>query len=151
MSPVQTVSTHQTGTTALQVNHTGLFPSVTVSFNLAPGMSLSEASQEVQQMEERLGMPSTVRGFFSGTLQAYQQSLSTRANSRPDGIAGGLHRSGHSLREPGSSADDHFHSAFRECGRDAGADALPHGSECDFDHWHRAADRDCEEERHHDD
>ena len=77
MSPVQTVSTHQTGTTALQVNHTGLFPSVTVSFNLAPGMSLSEASQEVQQMEERLGMPSTVRGFFSGTLQAYQQSLST--------------------------------------------------------------------------
>jgi multidrug efflux pump len=77
MAPVLTVSTHQTGTTALQVNHTGLFPSVTVSFNLAPGMSLSEASQEVQQMEERLGMPSTVRGFFSGTLQAYQQSLST--------------------------------------------------------------------------
>ena len=77
MSPVQTVSTHQTGTTALQVNHTGLFPSVTVSFNLAPGMSLSEASKEVQRMEERLGMPSTVRGFFSGTLQAYQQSLST--------------------------------------------------------------------------
>ena len=77
MSPVLTVSTHQTGTTALQVNHTGLFPSVTVSFNLAPGMSLSEASQEVQRMEERLGMPSTVRGFFSGTLQAYQQSLST--------------------------------------------------------------------------
>ena len=77
MSPIQTVSTHQTGTTALQVNHTGLFPSVTVSFNLAPGMSLSEASQEVQKMEERLGLPSTVRGFFSGTLQAYQQSLST--------------------------------------------------------------------------
>ncbi len=77
MSPVRTVSTHETGTTALQVNHTGLFPSVTVSFNLAPGMSLSEASQEVQKMEERLGMPSTVRGFFSGTLQAYQQSLST--------------------------------------------------------------------------
>ena len=77
MSPILTVSTHQTGTTALQVNHTGLFPSVTVSFNLAPGMSLSEASQEVQQMEIRLGMPSTVRGFFSGTLQAYQQSLST--------------------------------------------------------------------------
>jgi multidrug efflux pump len=77
MAPLLTVSTHQTGTTALQVNHTGLFPSVTVSFNLAPGMSLSDASREVQQMEERLGMPSTVRGFFSGTLQAYQQSLST--------------------------------------------------------------------------
>jgi multidrug efflux pump len=77
MAPLLTVGTHQTGTTALQVNHTGLFPSVPVSFNLAPGMSLSDASVEVQQMEQRLGMPSTVRGFFSGTLQAYQQSLST--------------------------------------------------------------------------
>ncbi|HTV66036.1 MAG TPA: efflux RND transporter permease subunit [Bryocella sp.] len=72
-----TVSTSQTGTTPLQVNHTGLFPSVTVSFNLANGVSLSQATQEVNRMEQKLGMPSTVRGFFSGTLQAYQQSLST--------------------------------------------------------------------------
>jgi multidrug efflux pump len=50
---------------------------VTVSFNLAPGVSLSQATQEVNQMEQRLGMPSTIRGFFAGTLQAYQQSLST--------------------------------------------------------------------------
>jgi len=77
MAPLQVVSTHQTGTTALQVNHTGLFPSVTVSFNLAPGISLSTAAREVHQMEQRLGLPSTVRGSFSGTLQAYQQSLST--------------------------------------------------------------------------
>ena len=72
-----TVSTSQTGTTPLQVNHTGLFPSVTVSFNLANGMSLSQATQEVAQMEQRLGLPSTVRGFFAGTLQAYQQSLAS--------------------------------------------------------------------------
>ena len=77
MHPLATVSNDQTGTTPLQVNHTGLFPSVTVSFNLAPGVSLSQATREVQQMEQRLGLPSTVRGFFAGTLQAYQQSLSS--------------------------------------------------------------------------
>ena len=65
------------GTTPLTVNHTGLFPSVTVSFNLAPGMSLSDATLAIDQLKQRLGTPNTVRGFFAGTLQAYQQSLST--------------------------------------------------------------------------
>ena len=60
------------------VNHTGLFPSVTVSFNLATGVSLSDATQEITEMQNRLGMPQTIRGFFAGTLQAYQQSLSTQ-------------------------------------------------------------------------
>jgi len=77
IGPLATISASQTGTTPLQVNHTGLFPSVTVSFNLASGLSLSQATREVAQMEQRLGLPSTVQGFFAGTLQAYQQSLST--------------------------------------------------------------------------
>jgi multidrug efflux pump len=67
----------QTGTTPLQVNHTGLFPSVTVSFNLSSGVSLSDATLEVTKMESDLGMPSTVHGFFAGTAQAYQDSLAT--------------------------------------------------------------------------
>ncbi len=77
MTPIAAVATPQTGTTALQVNHTGLFPSVTVSFNLAPNVSLSQATMEIQQLEERLGTPATLRGFFAGTLEAYQQSLSS--------------------------------------------------------------------------
>jgi multidrug efflux pump len=77
MTPISTFAKSKTGTTALQVNHTGLFPSVTVSFNLAPGVSMSQATKEVAVMEERLGLPSTIRGFFSGTLQAYQQSLAS--------------------------------------------------------------------------
>jgi multidrug efflux pump len=77
MMPVSSVAKPQTNTTALQVNHTGLFPSVTVSFNLAPNVSLSQATQEIQQLEQKLGTPSTMHGFFAGTLQAYQQSLST--------------------------------------------------------------------------
>ncbi len=77
ISPLATVTHAQTTTTPLQVNHTSLFPSVTVSFNLANGMSLSDATREVSQMETRLGMPSTVHGFFAGTAQAYQSSLAS--------------------------------------------------------------------------
>jgi len=75
--PIRAVATTESGTIPLAVNHTGLFPSVTVSFNLANGVSLSEATQRIAQMQQRLGTPSTIRGFFAGTLLAYQQSLST--------------------------------------------------------------------------
>ena len=76
-TPLSAVSTAQAGTTPLQVNHTGVFPSVTVSFNLAPGLSLSDATLAISEMQAELGMPSTIHGFFAGTLEAYQQSLST--------------------------------------------------------------------------
>jgi multidrug efflux pump len=76
-TPLFTMATPQSNTIALAINHTGLFPSVTVSFNLAPGVSLSEATLRIDQMKQRLGVPTSVRGFFAGTLQAYQQSLST--------------------------------------------------------------------------
>jgi multidrug efflux pump len=77
VSPLLSLMKPKTGTTPLQVNHTGLFPSVTVSFNLATGVSLSDATREITDMESSLGMPSTVHGFFAGTAQAYQDSLST--------------------------------------------------------------------------
>ena len=73
--PLGAVTRPQTGTTPLTVNHTGLFPSVTVSFNLTPGASLSDAAEAIQEMQQSLGTPSSVRGFFAGTLLAYQQSL----------------------------------------------------------------------------
>ena len=75
--PLATIATNHTNTTPLALNHTGLFPSVTVSFNLAPGMSLSDATLAIAQMQQELGTPSTVHGFFAGTLLAYQQSLGT--------------------------------------------------------------------------
>ena len=75
--PLATMTTAKSTTTPLQVNHTGLFPSVTVSFNLAPGMSLSDATRLITQMQDRLGTPQTIHGFFAGTLQAYQESLGT--------------------------------------------------------------------------
>jgi multidrug efflux pump len=75
--PLLALATPQTTTTALAVNHTGLFPSVTASFNLAPDVSLSDATLHIQQMQQRLGTPSSIQGFFAGTLLAYQQSLSS--------------------------------------------------------------------------
>jgi multidrug efflux pump len=75
--PLSSVATAHSNNIPLSVNHTGLFPSVTVSFNLAAGMSLSDATEEVAQMQEKLNMPSTVRGFFAGTAQAYQTSLAS--------------------------------------------------------------------------
>ncbi|HEV2134041.1 MAG TPA: efflux RND transporter permease subunit [Terracidiphilus sp.] len=77
ISPLSTVLTAKPGTTPLEIDHTGLFPSVTVSFNLGPGMALSDATREINQMEMQLGTPSTVHGLFSGTMQAYQKSLSS--------------------------------------------------------------------------
>ncbi|HZP07375.1 MAG TPA: efflux RND transporter permease subunit [Terracidiphilus sp.] len=75
ISPLASMTKPETNTTPLQVSHTGLFPSVTVSFNLGNGLSLSDATREVTQMEQHLGVPATIRGFFAGTAQAYQDSL----------------------------------------------------------------------------
>ena len=75
--PLLAVAKPQATTTALAVNHTGLFPSVTASFNLAPDVSLSDATLRIKQMQQRLGTPSSIQGFFAGTLLAYQQSLSS--------------------------------------------------------------------------
>ncbi|HEX4320483.1 MAG TPA: efflux RND transporter permease subunit [Acidobacteriaceae bacterium] len=75
--PLFSVGSRSETTIPLALNHTGLFPSVTVSFNLAPGVSMSDATLRVEQMQQKLGTPTTIHGFFAGTLQAYQQSLGT--------------------------------------------------------------------------
>jgi multidrug efflux pump len=68
--------THYEATTApLAVNHTSQFPSVTLSFNLAPGVALSDAVRLITQMQQNIRTPSTIQGTFAGTAQAFQQSL----------------------------------------------------------------------------
>jgi multidrug efflux pump len=76
-APLLTMATSHAGTTPLALNHTSLFPSVTVSFNLAAGVSLSDATRSLDAMRARLDVPLDLRSFYSGTLQAYQQSLGT--------------------------------------------------------------------------
>jgi multidrug efflux pump len=73
--PVSTFTHLRTVLTPLTVNHQGQFPSITLSFALAPGVALSEAVKAVQQAEEDIGMPANVHGAFAGTAQAFQSSL----------------------------------------------------------------------------
>ncbi len=77
VSPLLSSIKARTSTTPLQVAHTGLFPSVTVSFNTRNGVSLSDATRDVEEMKDKLGVPGTIHGFFAGIAQAYQQSIAT--------------------------------------------------------------------------
>jgi len=77
MVPLNAIAHFQPTTAPISVNHQGQFPSVTISFNLTPGIALSDAVKTIQKMEQDIKMPTSVHGSFSGTLQAFQQSLST--------------------------------------------------------------------------
>ena len=61
----------------LTVNHQGQFPSVTLSFNLAPGVSLGEAVDKIQALQDQMNVPRTLQGSFQGTAQAFQSSLTS--------------------------------------------------------------------------
>jgi multidrug efflux pump subunit AcrB len=75
--PLSAIASYQPTTAPIAVNHQGQFPSVTISFNLAGGMALGDAVTAIQQMQQRIGMPSVVHGSFSGTAQAFQASLAS--------------------------------------------------------------------------
>ncbi|HTB30241.1 MAG TPA: efflux RND transporter permease subunit [Steroidobacteraceae bacterium] len=77
MVPLAAVSHHSAGTTRLSVNHHGLFASTTISFNLQPGMSLSDATRAVTQAMEEIHLPTSIHGIFAGTAGTFQQSLSS--------------------------------------------------------------------------
>ena len=64
-------------TTYVSVNHQGQLPAATISFNLAPGVSLGEATKMIDEAKAELGAPSTMTGSFQGTAAAFQESLSS--------------------------------------------------------------------------
>ncbi|MFO0919207.1 MAG: multidrug efflux RND transporter permease subunit [Planctomycetaceae bacterium] len=76
--PLATLQRQTTGNSALSANHSGQFPSVTISFNLSPGTSLSDVLPRIEQTVRDLQMPATIYGRFQGTAQAFQASLSTQ-------------------------------------------------------------------------
>ena len=61
----------------LQVNHQGLSPAATLSFNLAPGISLSQATEVINNVRNSIGMPASISGGFQGSAAAFQDSLSS--------------------------------------------------------------------------
>ncbi|APR36263.1 efflux RND transporter permease subunit [Paraburkholderia sp. SOS3] len=75
MIPLSAIATFGPGNTPLAVNHQGQFVASTISFNLPPGRSLSDATAAIDDTMARLGVPATIHGSFQGTAQAFQQSL----------------------------------------------------------------------------
>ena len=75
MVPLAAVTHLAPGSTPLAVNHQGHFVATTISFNLPPGKSLSDAVAAIDRTMERLGVPATVQGSFQGTASAFQSSL----------------------------------------------------------------------------
>ncbi|OIQ95650.1 multidrug resistance protein MdtC [mine drainage metagenome] len=77
MIPLHAVATVQRTHTSLSVSHQGQFPAITLSFNLAPGYSLGEATRQIASASNRLHMPESIHGSFAGTAKVFQQSLAT--------------------------------------------------------------------------
>ncbi len=75
--PLSAFSHYAPSNTPLSVNHQGIFPSITLSFNLAPGASLGPAVQHIQDAQREIGVPSTVHATYQGNAQAYKDSLSS--------------------------------------------------------------------------
>jgi multidrug efflux pump len=73
--PLSTFSHFESGTAPLSVNRQGQFPVVTISFNLASGASLGEATNAIERAEKELNMPASVQASFQGTAQAFKSSL----------------------------------------------------------------------------
>jgi len=76
--PLRSFSTFAPTTTSLSVNHEGQFISSTISFNLAEGVSLSQATEVINQTMARLGVPTAVQGAFAGTANAFQSSMGSQ-------------------------------------------------------------------------
>jgi hydrophobe/amphiphile efflux-1 (HAE1) family protein len=77
MIPLSTVTHFESQRIPLAVNHQSQAPATTLSFNLAPGASLSEATRAIQQARVTIGMPSSILGGFAGSAQAFKDSLSS--------------------------------------------------------------------------
>jgi len=76
--PLSAFAHYEPSTTAISVNHQGIFPAITLSFNLAPGASLGPAVEHIEAARRELKVPSTVHATFQGTAQAYQDSQATQ-------------------------------------------------------------------------
>jgi hydrophobe/amphiphile efflux-1 (HAE1) family protein len=75
--PLRTLVTSAVKVAPLVVNHQGQFPSMTISFNLQPGVALGQAVAAIQQVEKELGKPASLATSFQGNAQAFQSSLSS--------------------------------------------------------------------------
>ncbi len=72
--PLSSIAQYEANNTSLSVAHQGQYPAVTISFNLADGMSLGAAVDKIKEAEAQMGLPASIHGSFPGTAQAFEQS-----------------------------------------------------------------------------
>jgi multidrug efflux pump subunit AcrB len=76
--PLAAFAHFDSGSASLAVNHQGQFPAVTISFNLAPNVSLGDATKQIEDAERQMGFPGTIHPSFQGTAAAFQDSLKSQ-------------------------------------------------------------------------
>jgi hypothetical protein len=148
--PLNAIAHYGPAIAPLSVNHQGLFPSVTISFNLQPGVALGDAEAAVDAAARKIGLPPTIQTMFTGTAAAYQDSL----NSEPYLIAAALAAVYlmlgilyESYIHPGHHS---FHAPLGGGGRAAGSEAHQDRPQHHLHDRHHSADRPGKEERHPD-
>jgi multidrug efflux pump subunit AcrB len=75
MVPLSTIAHYESRNAALQVNHQGQYPAITLTFNLAPNVALGDAVSALEKASREMGMPSGIHASFQGTAQAFQDSI----------------------------------------------------------------------------
>ncbi len=97
MVPLSQIASLTPAVTPIVVNHQGQFPSVTLSFNLAPGATIGAAVSAVQKATADLRLPASIATSFQGNAQAFQSSLSSTPPSDPCRVVRGLYHPRHAL------------------------------------------------------
>jgi multidrug efflux pump len=75
--PLSAITHFEPTTAPIAVNHQGQFPAVTISFNLAPGVAMSDAERMIDELQRTMGMPDRIHGSYSGAMQAYRTTLAS--------------------------------------------------------------------------
>ena len=121
--PLSQIAHFETTNTPLVITHQGQFPAVTVSFNLAPGVSLGDAVQVIRGAEQQIGFPASIQASFQGTAAGLPELAGQRAAPDPGRADHRLHRAGRAVRELHPPHHDSLDPAFGRRGRDPGAAA----------------------------
>ena len=97
MVPLAAFTTFGPGNTALAVNHQGPFVASTISFNLAPGQSLSDATVAVERAMREIRMPASIHGSFAGHRADLPGFAGQRTDPDRNGVDRHLHRAGRAV------------------------------------------------------
>ena len=150
--PLSAFTHFESGTAPLAINHQGQFPSVTISFNLAPGASLGEATKAIDKGTGRNShMPRQCPGIVPRNRAGIPRLAEERAVAPSRGHYHGVHHPRCSLRELHPSHHHSLNPAVGRHGSHPGIVRHRNGTGDGCAHWHHPPHRHCAKKRHHDD